>query len=219
MAFLKNTISLLAVFSVIPAALAVTARPSILNTANVSGVTGVSANGVARRMPTLTTYLASGLVSSGSSSASSSALYEDTECIDAYTSCIKGADACGPDFSECTTNVLFHAQMPDCISTLYQCSTSGINSLFGVGAVDALSSVATTNEHDEVTRYTYPTDGSVMGQMITAAAIANKYDVILLVCVKKVFVVKILNCVQQMQNFASKAFCVIQHWHVVRRMR
>ena len=182
MAFLKNTISLLAVFSVIPAALAVTARPSILNTANVSGV---SANGVARRMPTLTTYLASGLVSSSSSSssASSSALYEDTECIDAYTSCIKGADACGPDFSECTTNVLFHAQMPDCISTLYQCSTSGINSLFGVGAVDALSSVATTNEHDEVTRYTYPTDGSVMGQMITAAAIANKYD--MPTCVKR----------------------------------
>jgi hypothetical protein len=73
--------------------------------------------------------------------------------------------------------------MPDCISTLYQCSTSGINSLFGVGAVDALSSVATTNEHDEVTRYTYPTDGSVLGQWVVAAAINNQYDT--QTCVKR----------------------------------
>ena len=183
MNFLRNTVSLLAVFVAVPAALAVTARPSILNTANVASTTGVSASGVSRRMPTMTAFLSGNKTGVVSDTTPSAALYEDTECIDAYSSCIKGADACGPDFAECTTNVLFHAQMPDCISTLYQCSASGINSLFGAGAVDVLSNVATTNEHGEVTRYTYPTDGSVLGQMITAAAIANKYD--MSTCVKR----------------------------------
>ena len=99
-----------------------------------------------------------------------------TDCVEAYTSCIKGADACGSQFEECTTNVLFHAQMPKCLSVLAQCSASGINDLFGTSSVTALSDVAEKNTYGEVTRYTYPTNGSVLGQMIEGAAIANKYD-------------------------------------------
>ena len=45
MSFLKNTVSLFALFSVIPAAYAVTARPSVLNATT------------ARRMPTMSAYI------------------------------------------------------------------------------------------------------------------------------------------------------------------
>jgi hypothetical protein len=103
--------------------------------------------------------------------------------MEAYTECIKGEDSCGSDFSECTTNVLFHAQMPDCISTLAQCSSEGINSLFGTSSTTSLSDIEYKNEDGEVTRYKYPTAGSVLGQMITAAEIENKYDT--QTCVKR----------------------------------
>ena len=172
MSFLKNTVSLLALFSVIPAAYAVTARPSVMNTA-----TAVSANGNVRRIPTMTSYI-SGYAGTGATTGAtdSSTLLANAECIDAYTQCIKGADACGPNFEECTTRILFHAKMPQCLSTLAQCSAAGVNSLFGTSAVSSLSNVATTNSYGEITEYTYPTDGSVLGQMISAAAIENKYD-------------------------------------------
>ncbi|MBE6461121.1 MAG: hypothetical protein E7007_04450 [Alphaproteobacteria bacterium] len=172
MSFLKNTVSLLAIFSVLPVAHAVTARPSIMNTA-----TAISANGAVRRMPTMTALISGSAAATGTkSSSTSSALLENSDCIDAYTACIKGADACGPNFEECTTNVLFHAQMPECLSTLAQCSSNGVNSLFGTSNVSALSDVATKNTYGEITEYTYPTAGSVLGQMISAAAIENKYD-------------------------------------------
>lgn len=173
MSFLKNTASLLAIFSVIPAAYAVTARPSVMNTA-----TAISASGVARRMPTMTAYYngSTGGTTSATGGTTSSTLLENSECIDTYTQCIKGADACGPNFEECTTNVLFHAQMPECLSTLAQCSSSGVQSLFGTSNVSSLSNVATKNTYGEITEYTYPTSGSVLGQMISAAAISNMYD-------------------------------------------
>jgi hypothetical protein len=172
MSFLKNTVSLLAIFSVLPAAYAATARPSVLNTA-----TAISASGAVRRMPTMTAYISGSAGTTGStSSTTSSALLANAECIDAYTQCIKGADACGPNFEECTTNVLFHAQMPECLSTLSQCSSAGVQSLFGTSNISALSNVATKNDYGEITEYTYPTTGSVLGQMISAAAISNRYD-------------------------------------------
>ena len=172
MSFLKNTVSLLAIFSVLPVAHAVTARPSIMNTA-----TAISANGAVRRMPTMTALLSGSAAATGTtSSTTSSALLENAECIDAYTACIKGADACGPKFEECTTNVLFRAKMPECLSTLAQCSSNGVNSLFGTSNISSLSNVATKNTYGEITEYTYPTAGSVLGQMISAAAIENKYD-------------------------------------------
>ena len=184
MTFLKNTVSLLAVFTMIPGAFAATPRAGM-----VQGATVMSASG--RRMPTISMSVAAAnnTVATTSSSTTSN-LLDNIECIDAYTECITSDDSCGSDFSECTTNVLFHAQMPDCISTLAQCSSDGINSLFGTSSTTALSNVATTNEDGEVTKYTYPTDGSVLGQKIAAAAIENQYDT--QTCVKRY-----LNCLHK----------------------
>ena len=161
MNFLKKTVGFMAVFCAIPAAFALTARPSVVGTAS-------------SRLPTMTAYI--NAVSGATSSSSTSNLLDNVECIDAYTSCLKGADVCGANFEECTNKVLFHAKMPMCLSTLAQCTASGVNALFGTSSTTALSNVAFRNQYDEVTDYTYPTDGSVLGQMITGAAIANMYD-------------------------------------------
>lgn len=178
MSFLKNTVSLLALFSVVPVAYAATARPGTNAIDARVGVTS-SITGAARRMPTMSAYISnagSSVTTGVGSTVGSTTLLANAECIDAYTACIKGAEACGPNFEECTTKVLFHGKMPQCLSTLSQCAAQGINSLFGTSAVNALSNVASKNTYGEVTDYTYPTDGSVLGQMITAAAISNKYD-------------------------------------------
>lgn len=162
MSLFTKSISFLAVMAVFPASYALTARPSVIGTAS-------------SRMPTMTAVITNG-GNSISGSTTTSSLLANAECIDAYTACMKGGDACGSDFEECTTKVLFHGKMPQCLSTLAQCSTAGVTSLFGTGTVSALSAVATKNSYGEVTDYTYPTDGSVLGQMITGAAISNKYD-------------------------------------------
>ena len=162
MRFLKTSVGFLAVLGVIPGASALTSRASMVATAT-------------SRVPTIS-HFATGTSSTGSSSTTSSTLLQNAECIEAYTDCMKGADACGPNFEECTTNVLFHAKMPQCLGTLAQCSSNGVNSLFGTSTVSALSTVAEKNSYGEVTRYTYPTDGSVLGQLITGAAISNRYD-------------------------------------------
>ena len=160
MNLLHKTFGFLAVLAIVPAAYALTARPSVIGTASM-------------RLPFVTAYATS---SGTSSSSSSSSLLSNSECIEAYTSCLRASDACGPNFEECTTDVLFHAQMPKCLGTLAQCTASGINALFGTSSTTALSNVASRNEYDEVTDYTYPTDGSVLGQMITGAAISNTYN-------------------------------------------
>lgn len=162
MHFFTKTISFLAVFSVVPAAFAATARPSVLTTAS-------------SRMPTMTAFLNSA-TSGTTTTTTTSTLLANAECIEAYTDCMKGGDACGSDFEECTTKVLFHGKMPQCLSTLAQCSASGVSSLFGTSAVSALSTVASKNTYGEITDYTYPTDGSVLGQLIAGAAISNRYD-------------------------------------------
>lgn len=159
MSFLKKTVGFMAVFACVPAAFALTARPSVIGTAS-------------RRMPTMTAYINSGTTTT----TSTSSLLANAECIDAYTSCMKSGDACGSNFEECTTKVLFHGKMPQCLSTLAQCSAAGISSLFGTSSTTALSNIASKNSYGEVTDYTYPTDGSVLGQLIIGAAISNKYD-------------------------------------------
>lgn len=143
----------MAVFSTVPVAYALTARPSVVGTAM-------------SRMPTMTAYVSG----TSSTTATTSSLLENSECIDAYTSCLKGSDVCGENFEECTNNTLFFSKKSLCASTLMQCSTSGITSLFGTGNQ---TSLATKNSDGE---YTYPTSGSVLGQLIEAAAISNRYD-------------------------------------------
>ena len=80
MNFLKKTVGFMAVFCAIPAAIALTARPSVVGTAS-------------SRLPTMTAYI--NAVSGATSSSSTSNLLDNVECIDAYTSCLKGADVCG----------------------------------------------------------------------------------------------------------------------------
>lgn len=169
MSLFKKSIGFLAVLTAFPASYALTARPSVIGTASA-------------RMPTMTALITN-TGTSGTGSTTTTTLLANSECIDAYTSCMKGGDACGSDFEECTNKVLFHGKMPQCLSTLAQCSTAGVTSLFGTGTVTALSTVATKNSYGEVTDYTYPTDGSVLGQLITGAAISNKYDTS--TCVKR----------------------------------
>jgi hypothetical protein len=55
--------------------------------------------------------------------------------------------------------------------------------LFGTSAITALANVSEKNTYGEVTKYAYPTDGSVLGQMVTGAKISNMYDTPQ--CVKK----------------------------------
>lgn len=176
MKYLVKTVSLIAIMSAASGAFAATARGSM-----VSG-------SAASRLPSVSGYMnpklvVAGGVVSGVGKTTASSLMNNRECIDAYTSCIKANDACGPNFEECTTNVLFHGQMPKCLSILSQCTSSGINDLFGTSSVANFSNVKEYNGYNEVSRYTYPTDGSVLGQMILGAEISNRYD--LQQCIKK----------------------------------
>ena len=141
MSLLKKTVGFMAIFGVVPAAFALTARPSVVGNA-------------AARMPTMTVNISGAT----SSSSSTSSLLENAECIDAYTSCLKGSDVCGANFEECTNKTLFFSKRPLCASTLLQCSASGISSLFGTSNQTAFSNKDSDGE------YTYPTDGSVLGQ-------------------------------------------------------
>ena len=164
----------MAVFSVIPAAYAVTARPS------------VTANAAARRLPTLTAYINAKAtnVTTSTGSSSTTVTLDDTECLSAYTECMKADDACGSEFQECTNRTLFMGQMPECLHVLTQCSPSGINDLFGTSNIGNLGDVATTDpKTGEVLEYKYPLDGSAMGQWIKSAEINNKFDTT--TCVKR----------------------------------
>ena len=164
-----KTFSLLSIFAVIPGAMAATSRVSMISKASP-------------RLPSIAGYILAntGKTTTGTVVNTSSTTYlADVDCIDNYTSCIKGDDVCGSDFQECTTNVLFHGQMSKCLSVLYQCNPSGVNALFGTSAINALSNVASYETIDgvqEVSRYTYPTDGSVLGQLIVGAGITNKLN-------------------------------------------
>lgn len=182
MHFFKNSVSFIAVMSVCGMALAAVAPARV----------GVVANAAAmRRLPSLSNVMKSSAAtattsSSTSGSSTGTGLIDDAECVDNYRDCMKGDNACGSGFEECTTNVLFHGHMSECVSTLYQCSPSAIERLLGTSNLDALSNVdsyvAGTN-NSEVARYTYPTDGSVMGMDIIGAATRNKLNTA--DCVKK----------------------------------
>jgi len=180
MHFFKNSVSFIAVMSVCGVALAAVAPARV----------GVVANATAmRRLPSLSNVMKSSAAtattttsSSTSGSSTGTSLIDDAECVDNYRDCMKGDNACGSGFEECTTNVLFHGHMSECVSTLYQCSPSAIERLLGTSNLDALSE-STTDENGDITNYTYPTPGSIMGVDISGAAIRNKLNTS--DCVKK----------------------------------
>ena len=180
MHFFKNSASFIAIMCVCGVAYS---APRV-------GVNNV-ASAALRRMPSLANVkskapVATVATTSTTSSSSSTVLLSDTDCIENYRDCMKGENACGAGFEECTTNVLFHGHMSECVSTLYQCSSSAINSLFGTSSITSLSDdptyVADTH-NTEVARYKYPLDSSIMGMDIIGAATRNKLSTA--DCVKK----------------------------------
>lgn len=165
---MKNIIkacSLFVIIGLVYGANAASPRVGVNSTKNMS-------RGSSVRLPSISGSVVT--YNGTSSSTTTAALLSNTECIDGYTNCLKGADVCGSDLEECTTNVLLHGKMPNCLGLLYQCSNSGVSALFGTSSIDALSNVAEKNSYGEVTRYVYPTDGSVLGQMVIGANISNK---------------------------------------------
>ena len=186
MRFFRNSVSFIAVMCVCGAASAAL----VASSSGRVGVIGSTAT-ASRRLPSLsnviktttgTTTTTTGTTTSGTTG---TGLLSDTECIDDYRECMKSDTACGPEFEECTTNVLFHGHMGECFSTLYQCSATAINRLFGTSNLSALSDatyVAGTN-NTEIDRYVYPKAGSIMEIDISGAATRNKLDTS--DCVKK----------------------------------
>jgi hypothetical protein len=169
MKFLTTFIGLTAVFWAFDGANAALRVGGGTNTDGVSSgrVSVASASTVAsRRIPTMisSTTLAT------TTTTTSSSLMTDTECVDAYTECIRDPEVCGAEFEECTTSELFYAQKPKCNNVLLQCSSAGINTLFGTASTGNL---ATKNSNGE---YVYPTAASVLGQFIEAGAINNRLD-------------------------------------------
>ncbi len=155
MSFLKNTIGFIAAMAFVPAVFAApttpTARPSIVAQ-------------TAARTPTMR-------INTGATPTTVNAAAADQECIENYTDCLKGGDVCGSAFEECTNKTLFFAKRPLCTSTLLQCSSGAITSLFGTSST---SNFANKDKNSE--EYTYPTAGSILGQLIEAAHINNRYD-------------------------------------------
>jgi len=166
--------------------------------------------GSGARLPSVSGHIVSYNTTTGTTTQSAaSILFNNTDCIDAYTGCLKTPEVCGSDMEECTTNVLLHAKMPNCLGVLYQCSDSGINALFGTSSVSALSNVAEKNTYGEVTRYTYPTDGSVLGQMVIGANIANKLPMDQ--CVRRY-----TNCLNR-DNVCGEHFELCTSWNEFRK--
>ena len=129
MKHIVKTLGLLSIFAAIPGAMAATSRVSMVSKASP-------------RLPSIAGYVKAVTSVNSSSTGTSTTgtlLLEDVDCMNNYTDCITAEDACGENFEECTTNVLFHAQMPKCINVLYQCKPGGINSLFGTSNVAVLS--------------------------------------------------------------------------------
>ena len=170
MKFISSIFGLMAVFCIFGDANADLRVGGDRAATNATGRVSLAVNpttAAARRLPTM---ISAKNVTTTATTTSTSSLMDVTECVDSYTECIKDADACGTDFEECTTNELFYAKKPQCNSVLLQCSTAGINALFGTTST---TNLATKNSNDE---YVYPTAGSILGQFIEAGAINNRLD-------------------------------------------
>ena len=168
MKILNNIIGLMAVFCVVGGANAAVRAGGVKQTTDtISPRVSVASptTAAARRLPTM--ILPKNTSTSSSSSSSGSSLMTMTECVEAYTSCIKDPEVCGANFEECTTPELFYAKKPHCNSVLLQCGADGINALFGTSNTTYL-----TIDNVNV----YPTAGSILGQFIAAGEINNRLD-------------------------------------------
>jgi len=169
MKHLIKTVSFLAIMTVIPGAFAATSR---------AGVVGQAAS----RRISIAGHMQPVSIVGGTVVGSTTGTLGVSECMDEYSNCVRQEDVCGENFEECTTNVLFHLQMPKCDSVLLSCNTSGVSMLFGNGSVSALSTVESYvkddkgNDTAEVNRYVYPTDNSKLGDWIQTAWKVNSLN-------------------------------------------
>ena len=168
MKFISSIFGLMAVFCVIGGANAELRAGGERAATNSTGRVSLAVNpttAAIRRLPTVRQIAST--TTTATTTTSDSSLMDVNECVNAYTECIKATDVCGFDFEECTTHELFYAKKPQCNNVLLQCSTAGINTLFGTTSITNL-----TADNMEV----YPTQGSILGQFIEAGAINNRLD-------------------------------------------
>lgn len=160
-----KTVSLLTIISLIPAAFAATSRVGVTNKASA-------------RLPSIAGHILSGGTTTTTTTATTASYYGVGDCVDNYRECMGADDVCGSNFEECTTNVLFHVQMPKCAGVLYQCTSAGVQQLFGTSAINALSAATYVkdskgNDTQEVQDYTYPIQNSVARGWIDGAKSGN----------------------------------------------
>lgn len=160
-----KTVSLLTIVSLIPAAFAATSRVGVTNKASA-------------RLPSIAGHILSGGTTTTATTSTTASYYGVGDCVDNYRECMGADDVCGSNFEECTTNVLFHVQMPKCAGVLYQCTSAGVQQLFGTSAINALSAATYVkdskgNDTQEVQDYTYPIQNSVAHGWIDGAKSGN----------------------------------------------
>ena len=176
MKFLTTMIGILPVLCVVAPASAALRQTTTDKTGRISvspsiGVTSAANIAAARRLPTLLkTANGTTTITTTTTTTNDSDLLDEIECVNNYTDCIKASDICGFNFEECTTKELFYAKKPQCNNVLLQCSSAGINTLFGTTST---TNLAAKNAQEE---YMYPTEGSILGQFIEAGAIGNRLD-------------------------------------------
>ncbi len=159
MKILNKTIGFIATMAVLPGAFALTSRVSMTSTPMT-------------RMPTMAGILSgTTTTTTGTTSTTTTTVTEENRlCVDNYIGCLQGADVCGGSFEECTNNTLLFAKQGMCASTLSVCTSTAINTLYGTSSTTAF---ATKDSNGE---YIYPNSGSVLGQMVEAAYLNNRYD-------------------------------------------
>ena len=170
MKHLIKTVSFLSIMAVFPGVFAATSRVSVMGSA------------ASRRLPSIAGYVKAVSVIGGTTTSSTTGSLDVSECMDEYSECVRQEDVCGENFEECTTNVLFHLQMPKCESVLLRCNTAGVSMLFGTPYVTDLSTVdyyvRDDNDHEttEVGGYKYPSSTSRLGEWIQTAWKVNSLD-------------------------------------------
>lgn len=171
MKHLIKTVSFLAIMTVIPGAFAATSR---------AGVVGQAAS----RRISIAGHMQPVSIVGGTVVGSTTGTLGVSECMDEYSNCVRQEDVCGENFEECTTNVLFHLQMPKCDSVLLSCNASGVSMLFGSGAqfnatsnnLSTVDSYVEGSGDKEVENYIYPKPDSKLGDWIQTAWKVNSLN-------------------------------------------
>lgn len=192
---LKNIVGILPILCVIDPSFAAlrTTGPAASGRGDSRVGIVTASQAAARRIPTMASgsSVSSGSSTSTSTTTTKSTAEEEADCISDYTDCIKGADACNSDFSECVNTDLFHGKMPQCNSILLRCPASGVQKLFGTTSVTALGQKSGD-------AFRYPDTNSLMRQAIDAGEINNRLDTGS--CVKKY-----MSCLNK-ENVCGKEF-------------